>query len=114
MDSGGPRAIVVAEVLGTPVDRAPALAPGSHGPHPDGQDPWAQPRTSGERVGAAFERDPPACRHMSEDRWVKGGSKVGENGVRVRIPGGRNDPSFKHYDDIYILKLFVFDHPGQR
>ncbi len=25
-------------------------------------------------------RGPLACRHLSEDRWVRGGSKVGENG----------------------------------
>ena len=87
--AGDPRAIVVAGVLGDLGGPPPALAPGSHDP------PTLMARIPGRTPGClrsgmapgASVRGPPACGHVSEDRWVKGGSKVGENGVCVDTPG---------------------------
>ena len=40
----------------------------------------SKPPDVSERVApVASGRDPPACKHVSEDRWVQDGSKVGEN-----------------------------------
>ena len=46
----------------------------------DSAPPGPDPLRSGSAPGA-FVRDPPPWRHMSEDGWARGGSKVGENRV---------------------------------
>ena len=47
----------------------------------------------------------PAPGHVSEDRWVRGGSKVGENGVRAGVPGER---AITFPLIVKVLLLFVF------
>ncbi len=84
----------MAGVLGTPVDPAPALAPGSQDPsHPDCQDPWAHPTTrstrwfpgpghgfgAGLRFQCGIDTDRPGARASgSANRAESGGNREDE------------------------------------
>ncbi len=62
----------------------------------------------------AFMHGPPLGRHASEDRWVGGGSKVGENGVRASVPGGRAAPFFLIILILLFIIYCVFPHVDPR